>query len=196
MTSRSPDFILHFWFEDTPRKLHFVSTPAFDAKVRRLFAREIERQARRFGPDGHPWLEDADSALALIVLFDQFTRNVWRGSGKAFAFDPLARQAAEAMIDRGFDWAVADDRRAFVYMPFMHSEAIADQDRCVALCEERLPAGSNTVDHARQHRDLIARFGRFPYRNDALRRPSTPQERDYLRSGGYTPGSKSPAKSS
>ncbi|MEE2566297.1 DUF924 family protein [Hyphobacterium marinum] len=196
MTDITPDRILTFWFEDTPRKNHFVSTPAFDAKVRRLFAAAIEREARRCGEEGHPWLGDADEALALIILFDQFTRNVWRGSGKAFAFDPLARKAAEAMIAAGFDWAVHEDRRAFVYMPFMHSEDLADQDRCIALCAERLPDGNNTVEHARKHREVIAQFRRFPYRNDALGRVSTPAERNYLRSGGYAPGSKGPANSS
>lgn len=196
MIEITPDKILNFWFEDTPRKNHFVSTPAFDAKVRRLFAAAIEREAQRYGEDGHPWLDKADDALALIVLFDQFTRNVWRGSGKAFAFDPLARKTADAMVEAGFDWAVPDDRRAFVYMPFMHSEKLADQDRCIALCAERLPEGNNTVEHARKHRAVIAQFGRFPYRNDALGRPSTSAERNYLRSGGYAPGSKGPANSS
>ena len=183
----TPQDILHFWFEETPRKLHFVSTPAFDA---------IETQARLFKGGEHPWFDEAGSALALILLFDQFTRNVWRGSGKAFAFDPLARQTARVMIDNGFDVEIADDRRSFVYMPFMHSEDMADQDLCVQLMTERLPKGRNSAEHAIKHREVIARFGRFPYRNDALGRKSTVEERKYLGGGGYAPGSKSPAKSS
>lgn len=189
-----PADILRFWFEDTDPKLHFVSTPEFDAKIRRKFAKTIEEEARRFGEDGHPWLETADGGLALILLFDQFTRNVWRGSGKAFAFDETGLAAARAMIERGHDMALEPDRRAFAYMPFMHSEDMADQDRAVELFAERMPNGNNNLHHARLHRDVIVKFGRFPYRNDALGRTSTPDEIAYLEGGGYAPGTKRPAE--
>jgi uncharacterized protein (DUF924 family) len=142
----------------------------------------------------HPWLETADGGLALLVLFDQFTRNVWRGSNKAFAFDALARTIARAMIDRGLDRDVPDDRRSFVYMPFMHSEDLADQDLAIELFSTRMPEGNNNLHHARQHRDVIEKFGRFPYRNAALGRESTPEEIAYLEGGGYAPGSKRPAE--
>lgn len=196
MRTATPEDVLRFWFEETPSKNHFVSSTAFDAKVRRRFARTIEVEARAFNDTGHSWLDEASSALALIVLFDQLTRNVWRGSGKAFAFDHLARAAARSMIDNGFDEEIADDRRSFVYMPFMHSEDMADQDLCMELMTTRLPEGRNSGEHARKHRDVIARFGRFPYRNDALGRTMTHEERKYLAEGGYAPGSNNSAKSS
>lgn len=191
----APQDILDFWFDEAgPAKWYAVSA-AFDATVRRRFGRTIEREAARFDAGRHPWLDSADGALALILLFDQLPRNVWRGSGKAFEFDPLALEIAERMIVRGFDWAVPEARRAFVYMPFMHSEALADQDRCIELAAERLEGGS-TLHHARKHREVIERFGRFPYRNDALGRTSTPEESAYLESGGYAPGRNDSAKSS
>jgi uncharacterized protein (DUF924 family) len=191
----TPQDIIDFWFEEAgPAKWYAVSA-AFDAVLRRRFGKAIEREAARYRAGSHPWLDDAEGALALILLFDQFPRNVWRGSGKAFEFDPLARDIAEAMIDRGLDWAVAEDRRAFVYLPFMHSEALADQDRCIALAQERLETGS-TLHHARKHREVIEPFGRFPYRNEALGRSSTAEEIAYLDSGGYAPGRNDSAKSS
>jgi len=196
MSKVTPSDVLRFWFEETPTKNHFVSSAAFDAKVRRRFAKAIEVEARAFTDRGHPWLDEASSALALIVLFDQFTRNVWRGSGKAFAFDHHARAAARSMIENGFDTEIPDDRRSFVYMPFMHSEDLADQNYCIELAQTRLPEGNNTVTYAIKHRDIIAEFGRFPYRNDALGRTMTPAERKYLSSGGFAPGSNRPAKSS
>ncbi|WP_420434030.1 DUF924 family protein [Hyphobacterium sp.] len=190
----TPDDILRFWFEETEPKLHFVSTPEFDARIRRRFGQVIENEARRMEDGDHPWRETADGGLALLILFDQFTRNVWRGSGKAFAFDALARQIARAMIDNGQDLEVPEHRRSFVYMPFMHSEESADQDFAIELFSSRMPDGNNNLHHARLHRDVIAKFGRFPYRNDALGRQSTPEEEAYLAGGGYAPGSKSPAE--
>jgi uncharacterized protein (DUF924 family) len=191
----TPQSVLEFWFEDIPQKRWFVSDAAFDARIRRRFAKAIETEARREGPDGHPWEDTADGALALIILFDQLTRNTWRGSGKAFEFDGIAHAVALRLVDTGLDWTIQPERRAFVYMPFMHSESLEDQDLCIALCTERLPEGNGTVEHARKHRDVIARFGRFPYRNDALGRASTPEEVEYLTSGGYAPGAKRPANS-
>ncbi len=190
----APDQVLSFWFEDSDPKLHFVSTPEFDAKIRRQFGKAIEDEARRVTRGDHPWLETADGGLALLILFDQFTRNVWRGSGKAFDFDALARQIARTMVDRGLDRQVPETRRSFVYMPFMHSEDIADQELAIELFSTRMPDGNNNLHHARLHRDVIAKFGRFPYRNDALGRDSTPDERAYLEGGGYAPGTKRPAE--
>lgn len=192
MTSASD--IVHFWFVECTPKQHFVSTPNFDAQVRRRFAKAIETEARRVKSGEHPWLKTAEGALALILLFDQFTRNVWRGSGKAFAFDATARQIARVMIDRGLDMELPPKKRSFVYMPFMHSEDLADQDYSLELFGSRLPEENNNLSHANKHRDVIKEFGRFPYRNDALGRKSTPDERAYLSGGGYAPGSKRRAK--
>ncbi|WP_417494239.1 DUF924 family protein [Maricaulis sp.] len=183
----TPADVRRFWFEESgPAKWYRVS-PAFDARMRRLFAASVECEAAVLRAGAHPWLDDPQDALALVILLDQFPRNIWRGSGKAFAFDALARQVARSMIERGFDFAIAEDRRAFVYMPFMHSEALDDQDYCVQLAAERL-ISQGTHEHAVKHREVIRRFGRFPYRNDALQRISTPEEIDYLEHGGYAPG--------
>ncbi len=179
--------IRKFWFEEAGLSAWFNVSPAFDARVRRLFAARVEREAAVLRAGEHDWQNDADDALALILLFDQFPRNIWRGSGKAFAFDALGLKVARAMVERGFDWAIAEDRRSFVYMPFMHSEMLADQDYCVELTAERLTA-QGTHDHAVKHREVIRRFGRFPFRNEALQRKSTSEEVEYLESGGYAPG--------
>lgn len=191
----TPDDILDFWFDTAgPRKWYAVSA-AFDAVVRRRFARAVERHSAQLRTGSHPWLGDPGSALALVLLFDQFPRNIWRGSGRAFAYDGQARAVSLDMIERGFDWAIRADRRDFIYMPFMHSEDLADQDLCVELAQNRLEQNS-TLRHARMHREVIERFGRFPYRNAALGRQTTWAESEYLSSGGYAPGRKDSAKSS
>lgn len=183
----TPADIRKFWFEEAGSAAWYRVSPDFDARMRRRFADCIEREAAALRAGDHTWQDDADDALALILLFDQFPRNIWRGSGKAFAFDALARRIARGMIERGFDYAIDESRRAFVYMPFMHSEALADQDYCVELAAERLKS-QGTHDHAVKHREVIRRFGRFPYRNEALQRETTPEEADYLEHGGYAPG--------
>ncbi|WP_417495543.1 DUF924 family protein [Maricaulis sp.] len=179
--------IRKFWFDEAGPAAWYRVSPEFDARMRRRFAASVEREAAALRAGEHPWQDEAEGALALILLLDQFPRNIWRGSGKAFAFDALARQVARIMIERGFDWAVPEEQRAFVYMPFMHSEALGDQDYCVELAAERLTS-QGTHDHAVKHRDVIRRFGRFPYRNEALQRETTPEEADYLQGGGYAPG--------
>lgn len=191
------DSILDFWFEDAGPKRWFTADPAFDAQVRRRFGRRLQRFLVVDNVEGDAWLAAPKSALALVILLDQFPRNVWRGSNKAFALDGLALQAATILVDRGFDEALTADRRVFAYMPFMHSESLADQDRGVALCEARLDPeeATSTLRHACAHRDLIVRFGRFPHRNAALGRESTPEEAAFLAGGGYQPGAKRPAKS-
>lgn len=189
-----PEDVLDFWFKRAGPKRWFAVDPAFDAEVRRRFGPACHGLRDAGSVNGHPWLVEPLSALALVLLLDQFPRNIWRGSNAAFDLDPSARQACEAMLAAGFDWPLDPDPRSFVYMPLMHSEDIEDQALCVALCEERLGADSGTARHARAHRDLIARFGRFPHRNAALGRTSTAEETAFLASGGYAPGAKRPAK--
>ncbi len=179
--------IRDFWFDEAGPAAWYRVSPDFDARMRRRFANSVEREAALLRAGEQTWQDDADDALALILLLDQFPRNIWRGSGKAFAFDALARRVARSMIERGFDYAIDEDRRAFVYMPFMHSEALSDQDYCVELADERLQA-KGTYAHAVKHREVIRRFGRFPYRNEALQRETTPEEAEYLDHGGYAPG--------
>ena len=143
--------------------------------------------AERFGDDlvsasqgaiDH-WLASAEGALALVILLDQVPRNVFRGKYQAFAFDSKALATAEAAILRGHRPDLSPIQRRFLYLPFEHSETLADQKYCVSLFEEDGddPAG---LDWARQHRDVIARFGRFPHRNAVLERETTPEEEAWL----------------
>lgn len=189
----TPEEIIQFWFDEAGPKRWYKVSSAFDARVRRRFARAVDRHARTLCDDNHAWLGDPDGAFALVLMFDQFPRNIWRGSGRAFAYDALARHVALDMIERGFDWAVAPERRDFVYMPFMHAESLEHQDLCIALAQGRLEQDS-TLRHAIKHREIIARFGRFPYRNDALGRSTTTDEAEFLAGSNYIPGRKDSAK--
>ena len=128
------------------------------------------------------WLADAGGALALVLLLDQIPRNIFRASAHAFATDPLALQAARHAIDAGFDTHVDPALRFFFYMPFEHAEAMHDQDRAVELFTAL--GDANLLGYAKAHRDVIARFGRFPHRNAALGRISTPEEQAWLDAGG------------
>jgi len=184
----TPQGVLDFWFAETSPGQWFASDPVFDTKVRRRFGAFVRALRAEQSVAGHPWLETPDSALALILVLDQFPRNIWRGSGDAFSLDALGLEAARAMLSRGFDLKLDETRRPFAYMPFMHAESLEDQELCVLLCETRLPEDAGTARHAREHRDVIARFGRFPYRNEVLGRASTPEETAWLESGGYRPG--------
>jgi uncharacterized protein (DUF924 family) len=124
--------------------------------------------------------------LALVIVLDQFPLNMFRGQRESFATEAAAREAAVQAIAWGFDQSLTDEQKAFLYLPFMHSEDLADQDRAVALYEG---AGlENSLKWARHHRELIRRFGRFPHRNAILGRPSTPEELAYLGSAGAFKG--------
>ncbi len=129
------------------------------------------------------WIATAEGALALLILLDQFPRNLFRDSGHAFATDGKALAIAKHAIGEGFDQEVEPDLRPFVYMPLMHSEDLGDQTACVVLFEA-LGAKTN-LDFAKTHRDIIARFGRFPHRNAALGRATTPEEQGFLEEGGF-----------
>jgi uncharacterized protein (DUF924 family) len=183
------DTVLDFWFDRNgpeallPRKAWWEKDPAFDDQIRRLFAPAVEHAL-----DGgyEDWTAQAESALALLILLDQFPRNLFRNTAKAFAGDPRARGVARRMTDCGMDITLPPTMRQFVYMPFEHSEDIADQDfSCLlfAALEKDLP-GHDILDYAERHRAIIARFGRFPHRNAALGRASTPEEVEFLRQPG------------
>ncbi len=183
----TPDAILSFWFDEAGPERWFGGGPEFDAEVRRRFGPLAHSFRTTRTVREHAWLAQPDSALALVLVLDQFPRNIWRGSNAAFSLDALGLEAARIMLEAGHDRALAEDRRVFAYMPFMHSESLGDQDLCVRLCEERLPAGEGTLRHARAHRDIIAKFGRFPYRNAVLGRADTPEEVAWLAADGYRP---------
>lgn len=182
----TPAEILDFWFSDRARPLWFVRDAAFDAEIRAGF--EASHKAAAAGRL-QPWEGAAESSLALVLLLDQFPRNIHRDSPKAFAADPLARGVAERAIARGFDRALDFHRRSFLYLPFEHSESLADQERGVglfrALAEEQSGAlrdqGFELLKYAERHCEIIARFGRFPHRNQILGRETTAEEAAFLR---------------
>jgi uncharacterized protein (DUF924 family) len=172
------EHIVVYWHDAGPSKW-FTHDDSFDAELRTRFLNEHFAAARR---ERETLLDDADDALALILLLDQMPRNVFRNSAHAFATDPLAREYAARAITAGFDRQIDPELRIFFYMPFEHSEDLADQDRAVALCE--MLGDANYLDYAKAHRDVIRRFGRFPHRNLALARVNTAEEQAWLDAGG------------
>ena len=177
-----PAEVIAFWRQAGPDKW-YAKDEAFDAEIRERFEDLHHSAARGELAD---WEADWQGALALLILLDQFPRNMFRGSAHAFATDPLARSVTEAALDVGLDQQCPAELRVFFYMPLEHSEMLADQDRCVTLCEALDAAsGSEWAKWARLHRDIIARFRRFPHRNAALGRRATDEEREFLDQGGF-----------
>lgn len=168
--------VIAFWQEAGPPKW-FKKSPEFDAEIRTRFE-ALHHAAARRELDG--WAETADGALALLLLLDQFPRNIWRNSAHAFATDPLAKMFAERAVAAGFDRMAPPALQNFFHLPFEHSEALADQDRAVALAVD-----ADALKWAEIHRDIIVRFGRFPHRNAALGRATTPEEQAFLDGGGF-----------
>ena len=179
--------ILTFWFERSSPKDWFAKSDAFDASIRQNFENCVmELASDMIEHTPHDWEQTPSSALALIIALDQFPRNMYRDNKAMFAHNGLALGAAKRAVDAGFDYKLEQAQRSFIYMPYMHSENLDDQTRCVKLVDARLSSES-TLHHAKQHRRTIERFGRFPYRNSVLERASTSDEIAYLNSGGYTP---------
>jgi len=174
----SPSAVIAFWNEAGPQKW-FSKDDDFDRRFRDTFLITHEAAARG-ELDG--WLDAPDSALALVLLLDQFPRNSFRGTPRMFATDALARAKTELAIERGHDHAVDERVRFFFYLPFSHSEELADQERAVALGEH---LGPELSKHTRGHRDIVQRFGRFPHRNAVLGRPSSEAELAFLAEGGF-----------
>jgi len=178
----TPADVLEFWFGQN-RKAWFEKNREFDEQIRSRFLALFE-QALRGELD--LWRREPAGCLALVILLDQFPRNMFRGSAKAFAGDDLARAAARLILDSGWDKAMTPDERMFAYLPFEHSESLADQERCLALMTE-IAVTPDTADlpkWAEAHLAIIRRFGRFPHRNAALGRASTPEETEFLRQPG------------
>lgn len=167
--------LLDFWFSEAMRPRWFASSPALDEDIRRRFE-GLWRRAHA-GQLGH-WLDSPEGALALVIVLDQLPLNMYRGRPEAYASSAQALAAARQALAAGHDRAVPPDRRGFLFLPFMHSEDPADQERSVALYRD---AGLPTY-WAEHHRDIVRRFGRFPHRNAILGRASTGAERDYLAS--------------
>ena len=176
--------VLDFWFAGdplTPRAVWFEQDDAFDAACHGFAA---ARDAARAGTLDH-WADTPRGGLALLILLDQISRNLYRGQAEAFAADVRARAIARQMIARGFDLVLTRVERGFVYLPFEHSEDLADQEESVRLFAAlRAEAEDDGLDYALRHRDVIRRFGRFPHRNAALGRVSTAAEAAYLATPG------------
>lgn len=180
MTVRAaPADIVSFWDETGPDKW-FEHDEGFDQAIRLRFLPVHEAAANG---ELAAWEESVEGALALVLLLDQFPRNMFRGNARAFAADALARAVADRALARGFDQATELAMRPFFYLPFMHSEALIDQDRCVRLYEAL--GDGEQLRYAREHRDVVQRFGRFPHRNRALGRETTPAEQAFLKPDGF-----------
>lgn len=175
----TPKQVVTFWRKAGPKRW-FKKDPSFDQKIREQFlithqAAEMEKLAS--------WELSAEGALGLLLLLDQFPRNMFRGTSRAFANDALARQVATRAIKRGFDKKTPRELRSFFYLPFEHSESLADQVRGLKLY--RSAKDKENVRWAKLHHDIIKRFGRFPHRNEILGRPSTHEEIAFLENGGF-----------
>ena len=181
--SAHPADVTSFWRNAGPKRW-FNKDDAFDAAIRLKFE-ATHHAAARGAYDA--WIETPDGTLALLILLDQFPRNLYRGSAHSYATDPLARHVATMAIERGHDRQFEPVLRSFFYLPFEHSEDLADQDRDLALClAMKAETGEEgNLKWAHLHRDIIVRFGRFPHRNRALGRETTAEEQAFLDEGGF-----------
>jgi uncharacterized protein (DUF924 family) len=175
----TPAAVLAFWRAAGPDKW-FAKDAAFDAEIRTRFL--AAWQAAAAGQLA-AWEETAEGALALTIVLDQFPRNMFRGDARTYQEDATARALAGRAIARGFDLAVPHDERRFFYLPFQHSETLADQEHCVALAQRY--GDEEFLRHALQHADIVRRFGRFPHRNALLGRVMTAEEQAFLDGGGF-----------
>ena len=187
---RATDEILSFWFglpgsaeHGRVRAAWFRKDPAFDEAVRQQFS-ALHQQAAAGSPEA--WRANERACLAYIVLLDQMSRNMFRDTPRAFAFDPQALAMARHAVGTELDKRLMPVERMFVYLPFEHSENLADQVRSVELFDSlrEAPELADTIPYARRHYDIIARFGRFPHRNRILGRASTAEELEYLSQPG------------
>ena len=182
----APTDVLAFWF-GTPtgpsRPEWFRKDAAFDAQIRSRFGELHEAASRR---ELESWRADPESMVALVVVLDQFSRNLHRGDPRAFAQDAYARECANQALARGDERVLLPVQRQFLYLPLEHSEDLADQERCVELMRslEAFPETMGLTEWAEKHRVIVARFGRFPHRNAALGRESTPEEIEFLKQPG------------
>lgn len=170
-----PQTVLAFWFEELTRKDWFMSTPELDKTITDRFT---DLHATLCSLDNLPDDADQNQALATVIALDQFPRNMYRGSAKAFTSDPLSQRMTKQAIERQLDANMNTEQKQFLYMPLMHSEKLEDQQQGLILFTE-LDLTEPAVDHL----ELIQRFGRFPHRNEVLGRESTAEEIDYLKTG-------------
>jgi len=179
-TDVTPAEVTAFWL-GAGEAAWYKQDAAFDAEIRDRF---LPAWQAALGGGLQDWAIDAEGALGFIILTDQFPRNMFRGDARSFATDDLAKSVSCRAIERGWDMRTSEPERQFFYLPFMHSERLSEQDRGVRLIAERMEQGNNLL-HAKAHREIIRRFNRFPYRNDALGRETTAAEKAFLDAGGY-----------
>ncbi|MFN3823815.1 MAG: DUF924 family protein [Pseudorhodobacter sp.] len=178
-----PVEVLDFWLGEIGPDRWYAGGEEIDATIRDRFG-DLWQAAQDGGLDH--WIDGPAGTLAFLVITDQFSRNIHRGKPEAFATDAQARAAARQAVAAGWDMQVPEPERQFFYLPFEHSEDPADQALAVELIPSRMPeTGAETALHARAHQEIIRRFGRFPFRNAALGRDSTAEERAFLDAGGY-----------
>ncbi|WP_422342658.1 DUF924 family protein [Parasphingorhabdus sp.] len=170
--------ILHFWFDELGSDNWFGSSADIDEQITERFQELWEEQKAKIASD---FLATPETALAAIILFDQFPRNMFRDTAEAFATDHLALQIAREAIDREMDHKLTDEQRMFVYMPFMHSEDLDDQTRSLGLFTAL--GIENNIKFAKAHRDIIVKYGRFPHRNAVLGRETRPEEQAAIEQG-------------
>lgn len=172
-----PQDIIDFWFSDATRELWFNSTPAFDQQLRDRY-QDTWRRARQGELDR--WMQSADGCLALAIVLDQFPLNMFRNTAQSYSTEAKSREVARVALENHFDQAFDTDHKVFLYMPFMHSENLEDQELALKLFDQ--PGLESNLRFARHHRDIVAKYGRFPHRNEALGRESTGTEIEYLNS--------------
>ncbi len=176
---QGPSSVLDFWFEEIEQASWFKADPDFDALIRERFA-DLHRSATR--SELFEWRTTPQGMLAEVIVLDQFSRNILRGETGAFASDPLALALAQQAVATGADTALEPSQRNFLYMPYMHSESLIVHDVAVKLFERN--ADESTLDYELRHRNIIARFGRYPHRNAILGRESTREELEFLNGPG------------
>ncbi|QFU08966.1 hypothetical protein PARPLA_01899 [Rhodobacteraceae bacterium THAF1] len=178
----TPEEVLAFWLDDVGPKGWYAGGDELDETCRDRFA---EAWADLDEGGLSLWLTYPSGVLAYIILSDQLPRNMWRGTPDAFKLDAVAGAAAKMAIGKGWDKRIDPPGRQFFYLPLMHAENLIDQDRCVRLFYDRMPEAENNLLHAKAHREVIRRFGRFPHRNETLGRSSTSAETAFIKDGGY-----------
>ncbi len=179
----TPQDVLAYWLDELGPKGWYEGGETLDADIRDRFLDVWTKAA-----EGHLgfWLTCPSETLAYIIVTDQFSRNMHRGKSEAFDTDAFALAAAKMAIDRDWDLQIDEPARHFFYMPLLHSENLIDQDRGVRLMHLRLKQDAeNTIHHAKAHREIIRRYGRFPFRNEALGRSSSDAEVAFMKAGGY-----------
>lgn len=179
----TPEEVLAFWLDDVGPTGWYEPGDALDAKIRERFEPVWQKAM-----DGalSLWMTYPSGSLAYLIVTDQFSRNMFRDTAQAFASDSLALAVAKGAINKDWDLRIDSPARQFFYMPLMHSESVSDQERCVRLFHTRMPdAGESNLLHAKAHREVIRKFGRFPFRNAALDRRTTAPEADFMKDGGY-----------